>query len=185
MTSGDRLPPRLPLTEAAQALRDELNARFGLNRRAVSVRSIRYGVDSALYLSILAPGIPLRKVARVAKRHERIHRDRTTGEVSRGANRFVDLRIEPNVVTPFLAPVLKRLFELPEGSPDEFHPVRFGRYRFEIARAVDPIGEMSFRLNGDPPYFMSPDHLSKYIARILAQSRQWRRLLALTHSKEP
>lgn len=190
MTSGDSPAPvgnsrYLSATRAAQLIRAELEARFGWNRRAISVRASSYSLGSSIDVSILVPGIPLRRVERVAKAFERIRRDPRTGEILGGGNRYVGIKIEDQVLMPFLGPVHTRLQTLPPGPTDEYHPVRFGRYCFEIARTVDPFGEESFRLNGEKPAFYSPHQIGKTLARILAQSRQWHRLLALSASKEP
>lgn len=181
MTPGDSPTPRRYLSpaQAAQLIRAELKTRFGWNRRAVSVRAHSYSLGSSLDISILAPGIPLRRVEQVAKAFERIHRDPQTGEILGGGNRFVGVKIEDNVLTPFLGPIHTRLHRLPTGSPDDFHPVRFGRYCFEVARTVDRTGEAAFRLNGPRADYYTPHLLTKTLSVVLAQSRKWHELLSL------
>jgi hypothetical protein len=179
MYPGDSPPHMLTAKHAAAFIRSELKARFGLNRRAVSVRTVRYGLSTSIDLSVLVPGIPLRKVGRIAKPYERIFRDSRTNEILKGGNRFVGVKLEDNVLTPFLGPIHTRLHKLPTGSPDDFHPVRFGRYCFEIARTVDRTGEAAFRLNGPRADYYTPHLLTKTLAVILAQSRQWHELLSL------
>ena len=191
MTPGDSPTPSPPelsaeidIAAVTPRLRAELKARFGLNRRAVSIQTRRYRTGGEIHVALLTPGISSRKVRRLAERYERSHQDPLTGDPYKSGCRFVSVVLEDCVFQPFMAPIFARLHELPLGSVETFHPVRFGRYCFRVARTVDTRGEEAFRLNGPRSPFYTPHEITRALARILAQSRQWRRLLALATSKE-
>jgi hypothetical protein len=193
MTSGDRptseptSDPRpatlgLPPAALARFLRDELRRRLGLHRQQVRVKTYPPAYrGEILSVSLLVPGFPLRRIERLVAPHRFEKRCPFTGALEGTANREIHVALEPSASSLFDAPLTARLARLPALGPDVFHVIRIGRYRFEISRDGD-----RYRRRGRPSERgWSAVPMAQQLARILAQSRQWRRLLALTPSKEP
>jgi hypothetical protein len=186
MTSGDRLPQdllSLSLREVTQKIRDELKARYGLNRRKVAVRCYANAAGAdRFHVYLLVPGVSVRKIERAISgfRYARGFGDPDLGI----RRRIVHAELDRCVYYQPAQALCDRLWDLPPDGPNVFHPVRFGRYRFEISRESCEW-EDRFRLRKHPsprPWIIQG--MAQHLARILMQSRQWRRLLTLASSKE-
>ena len=178
MTSGDRPASKRfrPLAEVAREIRNELKRRFGWTRYHVSVRTFDHGPDEAVRSRVKAAGVPLRRVLRVARQFEHIRRCEYSGDILEGGNRVVSVSLDREVLAPFLRPLRQRLEALPVLGWNEGHELRFGHYAFLVYRR-ESAGPSSFYFAGGDYAFDSLGAAAQ-IAHTLAQSRQWRKLLA-------
>lgn len=84
--------------ESARLIRAELKTRYGWTSRQVSVKSDSFSLGSSIDITIKAPGIPVKVVEEVANGQERIHRCKHTGEILGGANRYVSVSLDWELV---------------------------------------------------------------------------------------
>jgi|CXWL01.1.fsa_nt_gi hypothetical protein len=182
MTSGDspthsqlsdlpRFEPWLDVSAAARQLRAELKRRFGWTRQQVGVRIVRGSTYSEINLLIVAPGIRLRSVERVAKRFTRL-------------TRSVNVNLCSDVYRSLAHEIASSLLYLPERGLEHFHPFPIGPFPFEVSHGPGPgFGHYTLRhVRRDAPF--EAHELGAFLARRVIQSRQWTRLLTLAASKE-
>jgi|CXWL01.1.fsa_nt_gi hypothetical protein len=170
------LDPTTPLPEVVQAIRNELKARLGLTRRSVRVRCYANLPDGDFFHVIVRiPGFPLRRIDRALAPFRYV---RGFSDPASLKNRNVCVELDPALYFHHEAPLNERLNALPVSGFAVFHPLRFGHYRFEISRESGRYGDLfSLRKprSGRP---QSAESMALYLARVLVQSRQWRKLLA-------
>jgi hypothetical protein len=192
MTSGDRPNSEpspatigLPLATVAQQIRDELKTRFGLTRRNVSVRTYpRNYRGEILAIFLFQPGLRVRQIERFVARHRYEQRCPHTGALLGTTNREIRVELDRAAYCAFECALFDRLWNLRPAGPEVFQPLRIGRFRFEVSRE-DCEFQTFFRRRGEPVGIAwDVGLMAQHLARVLAQSRHWRRLLDLAYTKE-
>lgn len=95
--------------EKAAAIRTELKTRFGWTSRQVSVRFTSCSIE----VTVKDPDVPLKIVEEIANQHEVIHRCEFSFEILSGANTFVSVEYDPDVVDAYAKPVAAKLSDEP------------------------------------------------------------------------
>jgi hypothetical protein len=109
--------------EAAASIRQALKAKR-ITSRQVSVRADQYSMGSTIRVDIKDARIQKAMVEEIAKAHERVDRDSSSGEILCGGNRFVDVHYTSEAIAPIAAEVLALLQTLNEGEGVDYRGFR-------------------------------------------------------------
>lgn len=154
---------------AAAEIRSELKTRYGWTSRQVSVRASSFSGGSAIDIKIKAAGVSVEAVKAIAEGQESIHRCEITGEILSGANRYVSVTLDWELVRREGAKLVAWVEETPV-HPSQLRDVEVCGEVYLIGRTRSWDFSVFRRNGGFVPAGQSAQAVAEFFAGLMIQA---------------